>query len=222
MLYAVVHKSRVVAGPMAWNQKFFTTVLKLRHRIEANIPGRPPTGMPWVIDDQTSVHEVEEIRPPMDALTEFLQGPTWDFSQPVIVGTYEAVPQPMESARNNFRAIAMEERYRRETGGVKVTIQGRELTADTSREGRHIFIQKFLLMREIDTVNWKFPEGWITLTKAELGAVVQAGASHIQASFDWEKQINSQIDAAQNGAELYAIEIVPPRENDRMTLGSPE
>lgn len=208
MLYAIKHKNRVVLGPLAWAQKYFTTVLKVRHKIDANVPGKAPDVMPWVINEDTSIHEVIKNEPPLDTMTQAYHGPFWDTTGDVIVANYEVHNLPIESARNNFRAIAAFERYKKETSNVKVIIQETEVTADTSREGRNIFLQKFLLMSDTDTANWKFPETWLTLTKQELGAVMQAGAAHIQDAFDWEKDINDQIDSAQTAEELYAIKIV--------------
>jgi len=59
-----------------------------------------------------------------------------------------------------------------------------------------------------DLMNWKFPECWLNINKLELGAIIQAGIKQVQDAFNWEKEINSQIDAAQNGEELHAIEII--------------
>jgi hypothetical protein len=67
-------------------------------------------------------------------------------------------------------------------------------------------------MGENDTVNWKFPEGWLTLTKADLGAAVTAGVAHIQSSFDWEKAKVEEIEAATDAATLDVIVIVEPQE----------
>lgn len=208
MLYAIKHKNRIVSGPLAWAQKYFATVLKIRHRIDATIPGKAPENMPFVIDEDTSIHEVIKNEPEIDTMTQAYHGPFWDMTEDVIVANYEVHDLEISSARNNFRAIAAFERYKKETSNVKVEIQGMEVTADTSRDGRNIFLQKYTLMNENDIVNWKFPEAWLSLTKQELGFLVQAGAAHIQATFDWEKNINDQIDAAQTAEELHAIEIV--------------
>jgi hypothetical protein len=215
MMYAIVHKGRVVLGPLAWAQKYYASVLKVRHRIDANIPGQAPEVLPYTIDENTTIHEVIENKPNIDQMTQYHYGPLWDITGSVVVANYEIRDQEIESARNNFRAVAAFERYKKEISSVKATVQGIEVTADTSRDGRAIFLQKFLLMGDTDTVNWKFPEAWLTLTKAELGAVIQTGAMHIQSAFDWERNINLQIDAAQNGEELHAIVIADPNERQR-------
>ena len=60
-------------------------------------------------------------------------------------------------------------------------------------------------MADGETVKWKFPEGWVELTKTELGGIVAAGAAHIQTQFDWEKNIGDQIDAAPDVDTLKTI-----------------
>lgn len=207
MLYAIVHKGRVVLGPLAWAQKYYTDVLKIRHRIQANIPGQAPETLPYVINEETEIREVQEVRPDLDAMTQYHYGPLWDLTGDVIIANYEIRDQELDFSRNNFRAVAAFERYKKEISNVKTTIQGKEVTLDTSRDGRAIFLQRYSLMSDNEVVNWKFPEGWLQLTKSELGSAVQAGLTHIQSAFDWEKDINDQIDAANTAEELHAIEI---------------
>lgn len=218
MMYVIIHKGRVILGPLAWAQKYYTDVLKIRHRVEANIPGQAPEEMPYTIDENTKIHKVTENKPNIDPMIECHYGPLWDMSSDEIVANYEVRAHLIETARNNFRALAAHERYKKEIAGVKVTIQDTEVTIDTTRGERDIFVQKYLLMGENDTVNWKFPEAWLTMTKQELGLVVQTGAGHIQGCFDWEKDINDQIDVAETAEELYAIEIEPKKERREFGL----
>ena len=51
----------------------------------------------------------------------------------------------------------------------------------------------------------KFPEGWFTVTKAELGAVIAGGFTYIQEQFVWEKTFVDRIDATVSIEELKAI-----------------
>lgn len=208
MLYAIKHKNRVVLGPVEWDKKYFEKVLKVRHSIDIELPFRQPLTVPLVIDENTSIHEARANQPDIDPMMQAYYGPLWDVSGDVIIADYEVNDHTIEDARNNFRILAAAERYSKEISNVKVEVQSIKITADTSRDGRNIFLQKFILMSDAEVVNWKFPEGWLLLTKAELGAIIQAGAAHIQAAFDWEKGINDQIDAANTAEELYAIEII--------------
>jgi hypothetical protein len=181
-----------------------------RQNITVGLPRVAPEQLPLVINEDARICAVVEQRPDINPMVEYHYGPLWDLSGELAIANYDVYDTPVDFAKPNFRAQAADERYKKETSGVAVEIQGISVTADTSREGRGIFLQALTTMPDGGTINWKFPEGWLSLTKAELTSVVQAGVSHIQAAFDWEKGINDQIDAAQSKAALLAIEIVPP------------
>ena len=193
---------------MPWSQKYFIDVLKIRHKIIANIPGKEPNEMPFVINEHTKIHCAMDNKPDADPMTHCVHGPFWDLSGDVAIANYEIRDLPIEIARNNFRTVLATERYKREVVGTKATVQGLEVSLDTSREGRNIFVQKLLLMSDSEIVNWKFPEGWLAINKQELGHIVQTGARHIQDSFDWERDMNNQIDACISLEELIQLPII--------------
>lgn len=206
-MYAVVYKDRVIVGPMNWNRAIFTGSLS-KEGVTDLIPRVAPETLPHIVNDDARICAVEEQRPEMNPMVEFYYGPLWDVSGDVAIANYEVQSSPIESARVNFKQQAADERYKKEVAGTTVNIQGIDVTVDTNRGSRDIFVQKYLLMSDTDTVGWKFPEAWLTLSKADLGACVAAGAQHVQSSFDWERAIVEQIDAAETKEELLAIEIV--------------
>jgi hypothetical protein len=206
-MYAVVYKDKVIVGPMVWNRGIFEGSLE-RKDIKTSLPRVAPEQLPFVINEDAKIMLVEENRPEMNPMVEYYYGPLWDVSGEKAIANYEVHDSPIAFAQVNFRQQAADERWKKEIVGTKINIQNTEVTIDTSRDGRNIFVQKYSLMADNETVNWKFPEGWLTLTKAELGQIVNAGAAHIQSAFDWEKTINEQIDAATTKEELLAIEIV--------------
>ena len=207
-MYAIVHKNRVIVGPMEWKQKYFTDVLKIRHRIEANIPGAAPEILPYIIDTDTKICNVIENKPDIDFMTEYHYGPLWDLSSDIVIANYDVKDIEIHDARNNYRIIAANERYKKEVSGLKVIIQNTEVSIDTSREGRTIFIQKLLTMQDSDIINWKFPETWLSISKTELQSIVKAASDYIQTAFDWEKTINILINNAQTKQQLKEIQMV--------------
>jgi hypothetical protein len=209
MAYAIVHKGRVIIGPLAWTQKYFTDVLKIRHRITANIPGQAPEQFPYVIDENTSIYEVVENRPEFNAMIEYHYGPLWDVSQNPAVASYEVRENDIESARNNFKILAAHERYKKEVSGTTVTVQGIELKLSTLREAREPLVQKYVTMGDADTVNWKFDQQWLTVTRNEVKSVIAAIDQHVQAAFDWEAGIHASIDATSDLRALLNIQIEP-------------
>lgn len=203
-MYAVIYDNRVLVGPMNWNRGMFQGALE-RKGIQYPLPRTAPDNLPLTINEHAKIMRVDEIRPTMNPLVEFYYGPLWDITEETAIANYEVHDSPIESMRYNLKQVAAQERYKREVLGTTTTIQEQTVTIDTNRGARDIFVQKYLLMSDTDTVNWKFPEGWLTLTKQDLGTVVQAGAQYIQSCFDWELNIAEQIDLAQTKQDLLAI-----------------
>jgi hypothetical protein len=208
MSYGIVHKNRVVVGPMAWSQKYFTSALKIRHKIDANIPGIEPEILPYVIDNDTKIHRVVENRPELNTMIHYYYGPIWDFSNDIIIANYEVKDISIEVAKDNFRSVLASERYKKEISNTKLTLQNLEITIDTSRERRNVYIQKFLTMNDGEVINWKFSEGWLTVSKEELGIIAKACADYIQDAFNWEKSINEQIDSCLTTEELLNLDFI--------------
>lgn len=205
-MYAVIYQNRVIVGPMDWNRALFSGALESK-KITVGLPRVAPETLPLIINEETKICTVEEIREEINPLVQYHYGPLWDVSGDVAIATYQATNTQIEFARNNYKDAIARQRYQKEITGATTIIQGTTVSLDTSREGRNIFVQKYMLMGESDTVHWKFPEGWLTLTKTELGQAVAAGAGHIQASFDWELLKVQAIDAAQTKEELLLINI---------------
>lgn len=206
-MYTVLHKNKSIAGPREWSSKFFEHRIG-QYNIKASIPESVPETLPLIINEDIKIVPTTVTYEAINPMIQYHHGPVWTIEENNVTAEFLATDMPIDQAKSNFRNQAANERYKKEVAGTKVTIQGLEVFVNTDRDSRNIFFQKFSLMEDGDTVKWKFPEGWITLTKAELGQIIQAGVSHIQSAFDWEKDINDQIDAAQTIEELPNIVII--------------
>ena len=211
-MYAVIYDNRVLVGPMNWNRGIFQGALE-RRGVQYSLPRTAPNNLPLTIDEHAKIMQVEEIRPELNALVEYYYGPLWDITETKAIANYEVHDTPIESARYNLKQLAAQERYKKEILGATVTIQEQTVTIDTNRGAKDVFVQKYLLMAESDTVNWKFPETWLPLTKNDLSLAVQAGAQYIQSCFDWELNITEQIDLAETKEQLLAIVIIEQNNN---------
>lgn len=207
-MFALVHKNRVLVGPMDWNSALFTGAMS-RLGINKTIPRSSPdfNELPWVIDSDTSIQFVEFNYPEYNQKIHYLEGPYWTYENGKAIAGYLVKDQPVESVQYNLRQLAADQRWKMEVSGTKITIQGIEVTVDTNRDSRNIFVQQYLLMSDADTVRWKFPEAWLTLTRIELGQVVSAGANHIQSAFLWESTKVEEINTASTLEQLDSIVI---------------
>ena len=209
-----LNRQHVLLGPIFWNQRMFQSEIDALYD-DGEISARvfaPPIEQPFAdLGEGVEVLSVVSTEiPNHDPVYQQLVGPFWRYNARDVVETYEVTDIDLSVVKAKLKEVAAAERYKKEVAGPKMTIQGVEVSLDTTRDGRHVFVQKYLLMSDTDTVEWKFPESWLTLTRAELGLVVATGAQHIQDQFTWEAGIVAQIDAATTAEELKAIVIVEP------------
>lgn len=212
-MYVITHHhdyDEVLLGPIEWNPKFIASVL----RSDLDLPYTPTVlasdtqKVPYEILPNVWVRRVTNVSEEYNPKIQTLIGPYWSYNEnQEAIATYVAQNKPLDIVKAELKQEVAAERYKKEIAGVKVTIQGQEVTVDTNRGDRDIFVQKYLLMTDGDTVQWKFPEGWLTITKAELGTIVSAGAAHVQSVFDWESTKTSEIDNALDHGVLNSITI---------------
>lgn len=212
-MYVVTHNDQVLLGPIAWSARMFNSVIEDDTEIKVNILQSQRDQVPLDLGNGIKIRHAVEDRPSLDPKLQMYTGPFWSFTDTTGTATYIPVDKPISLVKSELKQLAAYERWKKEQSGVKTTIQGTEVTVDTVRGSRDIFVQKFLLMSDGETTTWKFPQGWFTLTKSDLGQCVAAGATHVQSQFNWEANIVSQIDAAQTLQELDAIVIVEPTQN---------
>lgn len=205
-MFAIIHNGKVILGPSSWDKGFFSTVLKRKKISHGHIPFKPAEELPYKLNETTEIYPVEVIREPINDYIEYHRGPLWEVKETVAVATYEIVEQDLAFAKANYKNLLAEKRYEKEISGTKVTIHGAEITINTDREYRSILTQKYTLMKEGDTTNWKFLESWITLSRSGLETVLTAIDMHVQECFDWEKQISDQIEEELLVSELVKYE----------------
>ena len=163
-----------------------------------------------VIDENTKIYASELVYQNFNNKIEHLHGPFWDFTSGKAIGTFQIVENSIVSIKNTLKALVAENRWRKEIAGTTATIQNMEVIVNTTRDGRDIFFQKYMLMGENDTVQWKFSKSWLTLTKLDIGIAVTAGATYIQSQFEWETTKISEIDACVTAQELDLIDLGDP------------
>jgi hypothetical protein len=221
-MYVIIHKNRVILGILPWNSQYYTDVLRSRYRITTELPRNEPAPdvFPWEIDADTKIVPAEEVRPNIEnPLVKYYYGPTWDFLETKVIANYEVIPHAIEDARANYKVKAGTQRYEQEVSGTSITINDVEYKIETDRSSRTKYIEKYVSMG--DTVNWKFNEGWVVLTKTQMQSIVAAIDTHVQSAYDEELRLNAVIDACETAEQLEAVEELNKKPNDEI-LGQME
>lgn len=203
MQFVLVNNGFVELGPREWNYRLFKNELEDLEFPEKVIPVNNTDYLN--LGDGIEIYPAEILPISYNLDIEQLSGPFWDFSNNKATGSYNLVPLELNNIKSNFKNKIAAVRYKKEIAGSVCTIQGEEIQIDTTRDGRNIYVQKYLLMGDTDTVNWKFNSGFKEITKAELGLMIESGLTTIQSAFNWEKTITDSIDAAISVEEILGI-----------------
>jgi hypothetical protein len=211
-MYAITHHhdyDEVLLGPIEWKPRFIASVLQQDLDLDQSPTILPSdeSKVPYDILPNVRVRKVEVVYEEHNPKIQHHNGPFWSYENDIALATYKTIDKPLDLVKSELKALLAAERYKKEISGVKTTIQGLEVTVDTNRGDRDVFVQKYLLMSDIDTVEWKFPERWLTLTKSDLGQVVNVGATHVQDCFSWEASKVAEIDSCITLEQLDAIVI---------------
>ena len=175
------------------------------------------------------------VSPEIDPNFDQPVGPFWTFNDDHAIATYEKQDKPLDDVRTTINTLAASMRYNKEQLGTKVVIRPEvteqvtvtrpnpetgepeevtetrvvspavEVTADTSRDGRAIFVQVYSTLPDGASVDWKFPEGWMNITKEQLGLIIAGGFTYIQEQFAWEKDFGDRAASASTMDELKTI-----------------
>jgi hypothetical protein len=206
--YAIVHKDKVIFGPKGWNKPQFQNVIKEDLEIDIELEHRNVEAVPVVVDDDTVILPIEHLaRPEYNPKIEFLNGPYWAFYDDHAAMFYVAEPLKLEHAKSFLKEQVAAIRYTKEVSSFQHLIGNQHVTIDTSREGRKNFSDAYMLMDRDDVVDWKFNEGWFTLTYPMLEKIVGAVRTHVQLAFSWERVKALEIDDARDHETLDKIDI---------------
>ena len=220
-MYVVKYKERIVLGIIPWNHQYIQDVMRNRYRITIELPYLEPesTEFPYVVNDDIMIYPASEDRDPViNPMIQQYYGPTWEFLEKNVIAHYEIQPLDLHAAQSNYRARAAAYRYDKEVAGTKITINEVEYNIETDRSNRSKYLEKYIMLAENQTVNWKFGNQWVILSKQDIQNIVQAIDSHIQAAFDWELGMINSIESAASLADLLAIEELNPVMNSERPL----
>jgi hypothetical protein len=205
-MYVIKHKDRIISGPKEWDPNFFSFALQ-KEKIDYRLPRKAPTQLPFVIDENTTVYKAKYVYPEYNSKIEYLHGPFWSYEGSEAIGTFEVKRTDIQLVKNTLKNRVSDLRYKEEIAGIKVTINDVEVSIDTSREGRTVYYQKLVTMSETETVNWKFKEQWVNLTKTNLQTIVNAIELHVQECFNRELTKITTIESLSSYEELDSFKI---------------
>lgn len=208
-MYALVYKNRIINGPREWNKYQFEGALEkegINFQVGRSAP--PEAQIPIIINNDAKILYARYEYPEYNQRTQGINGPFWEFTNTEAIGSFEVSYQPIEYIRLNLKNAVAENRWKREVEGVDVEIQGTTVRISTAREDRNQF--EILRAAGANNVSWKFGDVWLTLSSTDIATLADAVIQHVQAAFDWEKEVSDLIDETQTAEELEVIDVGDP------------
>jgi hypothetical protein len=205
-MYNLISNNRLIWGPITYSKARFEDALQ-----ELEIAYKLPysTDDAIIIDETTGIYPtLPIITPDNDPLFEQLVGPTFTIVDNKVQYTYTKQDRNLDHIKSDMHSLIAENRWKYETAGITISVQGNSVWIPTAKGDRDIFLQSMQL--GIDNVNWKFDRVWLTITNPDLVAIVAAILSKIQSCFDWEVAKVLEINACNTMAELKQLELVNP------------
>ena len=109
------------------------------------------------------------------------------------------------AGKDALHAALAAKRYAIETGGT--TIAGVPVATDRESQGKLVAVRIVAKENPAYSVKWKTSAGFVTLNAATIIAVADGVRAFVQAAFDREAALSSEIEAATTLAELDAIDL---------------
>ena len=212
-MFVLIHNNQVHLGPMNWNSRMFQHYITDELEIVFNVPISNDASAPITIDSVTSIIPVTTTTMPnYNTKIEQLAGPFYTITPTEALVEYTINPKDIEAVKNELKIIIANNRWKKETGGIQITIQNQMLNITTERGSRDIYLQALQL--NADGNVWKMQavqqggpvvDAWLTLSLTDLQSIVTAIVTHVQSMFTWESTKVSEIDAATTLQELDLI-----------------
>lgn len=118
---------------------------------------------------------------------------------------YIVESRPLIDCKTEAKTAVTAKRYTVETGGVTVG----EAVIRTDRESQGLIGGAYSAAKNgvIDNFDFKSATGWVTLPAANVIAVGELVATHVQGCFSRERALHEAIDAAGDHSALLAMDI---------------
>ena len=211
MKYILVqNKQTVLLGPIEWRPRFIQSELNdlvdAGEKVTAYTISPTETGYVDCGDGFEIFPIASSEGSQHDPIYQQLAGPFYMYDNNLASEVYTVFDRDISHIKESLKVVAKAERQRKQNLGTTINIGGTVVTLATSADELANFVSLLASIGE-GSVNWKFKEGFITLTKADVQSIVDTIRAYIQTQFDWEKTIGETIDAATELTSLKSITI---------------
>lgn len=200
-MFVIVYNNQVILGPMPWRKLFFENIIMEDCEVEVTLPQKNDT--PFTVNEEIVILPARYTHEDFNPVTQKHNGPFWNITESEAVGNFVTLDKDVDHVKSELKQLVADKRWTKEISGIKVTFNGTEYSVDTSREGRKVYIEQ--LQMNSTSYDWKFNEGYLTLTNTDLQSVVDSINQHIQTCFAEERTRISDIESKTTLTELQTL-----------------
>lgn len=214
-MYALIHNSQLIQGPIKYNYRLINSDLE-DLEVDAKVSPQDYENVPIQLDDVTFLLPAVQIIPSYDGRFSGVGNFHWEIIQedgiPVRVEmTYTINDKSLDQIKAEYKAQVAPIRRERENTIIDVVIGSDVVPVSTSRESRLSFMSK--LLSAPGPHNFKFDNGvWLQITTMELESIISQIDIKVQEAFDWEYEKLQEIDLCTTGEEVYSVILREPQE----------
>jgi hypothetical protein len=208
-MYALVNGQELLLGPIAFNYRMINSVLEEELEVNFRVTSQDYLNVPITFTEDIKILPARNEVPEHDPRFQSVSQTSHEITDNEVVFYYGISDKPLEQIKGEYKAAVAPERWKKENTTVTVTINDNEITVSTSRDNRLALVSK--LLSGDGPYNFKFNDGvWEEISKTDLQTILTEIDTVVQVAFDWELAKLAEIDACEDGEEVYAVVIVAP------------
>ncbi len=200
-MFVIVHNNQVILGPMPWRKFFFENIIEEDCEVQVTLPQK--NDGPYTVNSEIVIIPARYTYEDFNPITQKHNGPFWTITETEAVGNFVTLDKDVDHVKSELKQLVADKRWQKEVSGIKVTFNDIEYSVDTSREGRINYSQQLQL--NLQTYDWKFNEGYVTLSKTDLQNIVDTINQHVQDSFTEERTRLGIIESKHTLADLEIL-----------------
>jgi hypothetical protein len=200
-MFVIVHNNQVILGPMPWRKLFFENIIMEDCEVEVTLPQK--NDAPYTVNDEIVILPARYTHEDFNPVTQKHNGPFWTITDTEAVGNFVTLDKDLDHVKSELKQLVADKRWIKEVGGIKVTFNGTEYSVDTSRDGRKVYIEQ--LQMNSTSYDWKFNEGYVTLTNSDLQSIVSSINQHLQSCFAEERTRIGDIESKTTLQDLQTL-----------------
>ena len=207
----VQNREFILLGPMEWRPRFIQSEfndLEISYTVPQSEQGYINIDQSIGGESNTCI-EIFPLNgidtPSHDPMYQNLSGPFYTYNDVTATGIYNVLNSSIDIVKGNLKNLTTSIRYNKEHAGTTIIINGTSVSLATDRDSRTQFLVLASSIAPGETINYKFPEGFLNVSSGDMTAAVNAINSYVQNTFNWEVNTHSQIDTASTLDELLII-----------------